>query len=99
MRISDWISDVCSSDLAVSSRRRAWREQPGQRRHIRKVLDPFDERRSFSRSFPADGPGRKGCEFRHQLFPVQGLLRIRSEERRVGKECVSTCMSRWWTYQ
>src|SRR3546814_11371804 len=22
----------------------------------------------------------------------------RSEERRVGKECVSTCRSRWWTY-
>src|SRR3546814_16463973 len=28
-----------------------------------------------------------------------GLLRGRSEERRVGKECVSTCRSRWWTYQ
>src|SRR3546814_14819638 len=24
--------------------------------------------------------------------------RIRSEERRVGKECVSTCRSRWWPY-
>src|SRR3546814_11214183 len=24
---------------------------------------------------------------------------IRSEERRVGKECVSTCRSRWWTYR
>src|SRR3546814_2265027 len=23
----------------------------------------------------------------------------RSEERRVGKECVSTCRSRWWPYQ
>src|SRR3546814_18612568 len=23
---------------------------------------------------------------------------MRSEERRVGKECVSTCRSRWWTY-
>src|SRR3546814_17809972 len=27
--------------------------------------------------------------------PVMG----RSEERRVGKECVSTCRSRWWPYQ
>src|SRR3546814_19604216 len=25
-------------------------------------------------------------------------LAERSEERRVGKECVSTCRSRWWTY-
>src|SRR3546814_11499158 len=27
---------------------------------------------------------------------IMGLLR--SEERRVGKECVSTCRSRWWPY-
>src|SRR3546814_16853211 len=26
------------------------------------------------------------------------IVRIRSEERRVGKECVSTCRSRWWPY-
>src|SRR3546814_9513740 len=26
---------------------------------------------------------------------VEGLLAERSEERRVGKECVSTCRSRW----
>src|SRR3546814_10953439 len=26
-------------------------------------------------------------------------LRTRSEERRVGKECVSTCRSRWSRYQ
>src|SRR3546814_19664494 len=25
-------------------------------------------------------------------------LHARSEERRVGKECVSTCRSRWWPY-
>src|SRR3546814_16356844 len=27
-----------------------------------------------------------------------GISRQRSEERRVGKECVSTCRSRWWQY-
>src|SRR3546814_12318008 len=26
------------------------------------------------------------------------LHRRRSEERRVGKECISTCRSRWWAY-
>src|SRR3546814_12721731 len=26
------------------------------------------------------------------------LVRVRSEERRVGKECVRTCRSRWWPY-
>src|SRR3546814_20829307 len=30
--------------------------------------------------------------------PVHRALRSRSEERRVGKECVSTCRSRWWPY-
>src|SRR3546814_17230907 len=29
---------------------------------------------------------------------AQRILGMRSEERRVGKECVSTCRSRWWTY-
>src|SRR3546814_3054385 len=32
----------------------------------------------------------------HQL--AQGVIEIRSEERRVGKECVSTCRSRWSQY-
>src|SRR3546814_11432184 len=33
-----------------------------------------------------------------QLIAVTGCSHERSEERRVGKECVSTCRSRWWTY-
>src|SRR3546814_12685192 len=31
-------------------------------------------------------------------FPLAGKNRVRSEERRVGKECVSTCRSRWSQY-
>src|SRR3546814_11815569 len=31
-----------------------------------------------------------------QLDPVVGYFAGRSEERRVGKECVSPCRSRWW---
>src|SRR3546814_17451976 len=27
-----------------------------------------------------------------------GATALRSEERRVGKECVRTCRSRWWPY-
>src|SRR3546814_20169269 len=33
-----------------------------------------------------------------QLLGVIGPNGARSEERRVGKECVSTCRSRWWAY-
>src|SRR3546814_11919998 len=31
--------------------------------------------------------------------PLGARLVVRSEERRVGQECVSTCRSRWWPYQ
>src|SRR3546814_5051174 len=69
MRISDWSSDVCSSDLARSRARgraqgeveRAPCAADGDRRLLRSAHD-------------------------------------RSEERRVGKECVSTCRSRWSPY-
>src|SRR3546814_11246824 len=59
MRISDWSSDVCSSDL------------PGMDR-------PESVARPVARA---------------SAFFVG-----RSEERRVGKECVSTCRSRWSPY-
>src|SRR3546814_17772445 len=29
---------------------------------------------------------------------VEEIVKNRSDERRVGKECVSTCRSRWWPY-
>src|SRR3546814_8913248 len=69
MRISDWSSDVCSSDLA------GMQEAEGQR----------EQRRIQS------------IEVGFRLIKV--LERAgRSEERRVGKECVSTCRSRWSPY-
>src|SRR3546814_4686477 len=85
MRISDWSSDVCSSDLdggqihtlGVSLRAATHR------------IDPIVVR--------ADGaaPGMS------QARAYSGAVRDqpqRSEERRVGKECVSTCRSRWSPY-
>src|SRR3546814_16959147 len=38
---------------------------------------------------------RAGADHR---FARHQQRRFRSEERRVGKECVSTCKSRWWRY-
>src|SRR3546814_18272687 len=76
MRISDWSSDVCSSDLMA-------RRAPEPPARIR-FLSPFDpmirERDRTQRFF--------GFDYRFE----------RSEERRVGKECVSTCRSRWSPY-
>src|SRR3546814_10371253 len=80
MRISDWSSDVCSSDLCRCTRAMSKRRGSGRLRRpmprptspsARRVPPPDDER--------PDRPRR-------------------AEERRVGKECVSTCRSRWSPY-
>src|SRR3546814_17027520 len=66
MRISDWSSDVCSSDLALSAR------------------------------LQRAGLNSREVELLAALY--QPAIFERSEERRVGKECVRTCRSRWSPY-
>src|SRR3546814_5109756 len=81
MRISDWSSDVCSSDL------------------IAHRLGLLFERRPAHPAQPLGGP----LDVHDPILPLLrdplALLTVRSEERRVGKECVSTCRSRWSPYQ
>src|SRR3546814_19488515 len=108
MRISDWSSDVCSSDLLVAAIQiRAPRElqsigyhTTGDRRRDLGVLELLlavrQRRRSFAHlcfeSGNALGVGAAADQ-------VELALHFsRSEERRVGKECVSTCRSRWSPY-
>src|SRR3546814_8088128 len=84
MRISDWSSDVCSSDLW-------WYSRVVFRPNQAKTPSLVQAGRSTPRAFVYDSDercnGRAGCD------------RVaRSEERRVGKECVSTCRSRWSPY-
>src|SRR3546814_13958539 len=92
MRISDWSSDVCSSDL-----RRV--PLPRPRRQRRRLTHPERSRLLGGRTHPdmhpvavvresEEGVGRQVAEDVHP----------RSEERRVGKECVRTCRSRWSPY-
>src|SRR3546814_15421772 len=89
MRISDWSSDVCSSDLlALQAQTEAGiidllvcDYQGGELRgYVR-----FDRERLAALA----------------TLPTLASLfgKGRSEERRVGKECVSTCRSRWSQYQ
>src|SRR3546814_1470186 len=77
MRISDWSSDVCSSDLAPQ-------KDPEGRfaviRFSRKTKEQYVQTE-------VDGKPTGW-----KAFYDGGK---RSEERRVGKECVSTCRSRW----
>src|SRR3546814_11530869 len=108
MRISDWSSDVCSSDLLMEVGRLAIIGD-------RKQLNPIDAGKSFSlmqaRAIQDQLPvsevninmRQKTEEMRlvadlADAGNVRGAIAIRSEESRVGKECVSKCRSRWTRY-
>src|SRR3546814_6653807 len=87
MRISDWSSDVCSSDLGLAYRDEEAAAVRQHREGFGTIGGPgagVDE--------PADEAGLVGLG---QPGEPAGQ---RSEERRVGKECVSTCRSRWSPY-
>src|SRR3546814_4984445 len=90
MRISDWSSDVCSSDLPVLASYFPIRCADLQ---VTENAEIFNER--FFAQPPSRGKG--GEESPPVLFGKTGRS-VRSEERRVGKECVSTCRSRWSPY-
>src|SRR3546814_15902253 len=88
MRISDWSSDVCSSDLLVGGRARAIKGNIVERGRQSDQGRPSPWNYS---QYPAQEAQR--------LWPRFGRSSSRrSEERRVGKECVSTCRSRWSPY-
>src|SRR3546814_20996695 len=90
MRISDWSSDVCSSDLlkAVEPARVTARQIEAARRAITRHIKR--QGRVWIRLFPDVPVSQKPAEVR--MGKGKGS---RSEERRVGKEGVSTCRSRW----
>src|SRR3546814_10134403 len=85
MRISDWSSDVCSSDLRVE---RLFRRK-GERQIKRNVI--LHDRYGNVSEIDLVVGGRFGRTY-VECKNYSG----RSEERRVGKECVSTCRARWW---
>src|SRR3546814_11558480 len=103
MRISDWSSDVCSSDLRQLTNGQDFRRFGG--------LD----RRSSYYSYPANIYSLDSCPQGEPycFVPLDNRGHLpgtnapyatvpsgqnRSEERRVGNECVSTCRSRWSPY-
>src|SRR3546814_16713318 len=109
MRISDWSSDVCSSDLDVGlvcllglgllsgrlgdgricDRQPAVPEGGTDHAQWQDADDQREEQQRREHLSSVGGDRRQAAD--QDLFH-------RPEERRVGKECVSTCRSRWWTY-
>src|SRR3546814_7208041 len=89
MRISDWSSYVCSSDLAVAM-----------------TLDNLFGFGSSARYADVSGGSASvGFSANGGIITLLAMLAlllpslaVRSEERRVVKECVSTCRSRWSSY-
>src|SRR3546814_7644649 len=85
MRISDWSSDVCSSDLDPAA--------PA----FYPRLDALKTQRA-GQQIPEHVAKHRACRARRDHAGQRHVAARRSEERRVGQECVSTCRSRWSPY-
>src|SRR3546814_20303235 len=94
MRISDWSSDVCSSDLRkrYSRSNQNFLGDGQSRREGSRNIGKKQRNCCYHRSQTSSATNRKGKAREHSCrwYARHG----RSEERRVGKECVSTCRSR-----
>src|SRR3546814_11912086 len=90
MRISDWSSDVCSSDLPVGDVAEAGDDREDQIEGADVLM--------VGRAEPTQEETRLVVVMRVRVAAVShvSFFPCRSEERRVGKECVSTCRS-WWS--
>src|SRR3546814_10962393 len=108
MRISDWSADVCSADLVFNLRR--WAKDTEELQECRiafpiladtehKALTQVNDTWSTSLLLVVHSDRDNA-----QLGVVQQkgeslhIRSNRSDERRVGKECVSTCRTRWSPY-
>src|SRR3546814_16342921 len=98
MRISDWSSDVCSSDLGGAARAVGGLT-------VASLQIAISVQSAASDGLAAIGPcavmlaKAEGLEAHRRAVALRLLeARARSEERSVGKECVSTCRSRWSPY-
>src|SRR3546814_11886768 len=97
MRISDWSSDVCSSDLIGT----------GEDVYLVVQVDQAATAATAAtvaitlESSAAAGLTSPTVHFTSATYALADLTagkELRSEERRVGKECVSPCRSRWSPY-
>src|SRR3546814_12843856 len=103
MRISDWSSDVCSSDLfdhlgrADLIVREAGTASAADQR-FEAIADYFQNREKAMSAEPGSYRPLPPELLYLDKDRWSAVIEERSEERRVGKECVSTCRSRWSPY-
>src|SRR3546814_19804686 len=94
MRISDWSSDVCSSDLRISNESGVVREWVATPENLELPTQPASPGYYTAEIAPA-GVTPQSVIFQVRPGQANNVTLPRSEARRVGKECVSTCRSRW----
>src|SRR3546814_18405045 len=102
MRISDWSSDVCSSDLTRASLRRFLCDNTKRRHVVQHVIPtlacqiviPHDEMPPTIMGIVCDLMRMILAYRAVACLTISHRIIARSEERRVGKDCVSTCRSR-----
>src|SRR3546814_19632126 len=96
MRISDWSSDVCSSDLGENA--------VARNREVMGATNPANAdagtiRKEFAESIEANSvhgsDSLENANIEIAFFFKPEEIVGKSDERRVGKECVRTCRSRW----
>src|SRR3546814_20835880 len=98
MCISDWSSDVCSSDLSP-------KDKPRVERAVQYVRRNFWDGETFTSLQQAQQAATVWCRDTAGTR-IHGTICARplevftaaeqsSEERRLGQECVRTCSSRW----
>src|SRR3546814_18499701 len=97
MRISDWSSDVCSSDFVIAAMEAQYQGLKKQARQASRYRNLSDHIRKAEAQllhlrWTAASLALQEANARH------AAAETRSEERRVGKECVSTGKSRWSPY-
>src|SRR3546814_6295534 len=102
MRISDWSSDVCSSDLHLQRRIMRLDATKGLQQFI-----SLKAQKRFIAKQPCQHHRRNRMAVQNHIYPAEKPIdedvqqrfgrraATRSEERRVGKACVSTCRYRW----
>src|SRR3546814_15353127 len=114
MRISDWSSDVCSSDLPVADRLSAWLGLDAENAEAAGFATVIALTTYVSliagelvpKQFALRAPEPIPIFMAAQMVWLSNIAaplvwlsyNSRAEERRVGKECVGTCRSRWWPY-